>query len=473
MSTLASPILGRVETPPDVARELARAALAGLAGDPLRVLDPACGAGALLLAASRAARELGKGVRLSGLEKDPLALADARETLGREGVRATLRSGDALERWSGRAERHPVGFDAILANPPWVSFSGRERVAISPRERERLRGRFESFRGWPSLQGPFLELALDLVRPGGRVGFVLPRAALELARYGVLRRVATARARVLSVRDLGEFVFPGVCQPAATVVLERALEGEAPRSSAGDDPWLPASPLEGHESALPRWALLCLSRLARFPRLPREIVSDPGVHTGNAASLVLSSEPGPGSVPCREGKDIRAFALALPRLHVSERPSLEPPLYATVRPAPRYREAAVLVRQTADRPIAARHEPWAFFRNSALALARGEAPVEVTLALLNSRLLALAHRARCADARQRAFPQVKVSALASLPFPAFLPGRKQEEIASLARRRERIPGRAPFELEVQLERAACSAFGLGPDSARALVGWLP
>jgi len=436
-------IFGRFFTPGEVALALAERTLEGLEG-PVSVLDPACGQGALLVAA---ARKLGPSARLEGWEKDPKTLHRAKAALHEAGVDATLVRRDAL------LEDAPGVFDAVIANPPWVSFSGRENVAISPTLRAHLRARFESFRGWPQLQGPFLERALELVRPGGRIGFVLPRQVLELEKYAPVRAIVRARAVILEVRDLGEDVFPGVCEPVTTVVLEALASSVA----AGSEPI-------ACRSELPRWAHRALDRLERFPRFPRELLSDPGVHTGNAASAILSRKPRKGFAPCREGKDVSRYALDAPRIFVEEAPRLRKPLYARVRSRERYQEAAIVVRQTANRPIAARHSPAAHFRNSVLAVSAGELPVELLLALLNSRLFALAHRSRFADARQRAFPQVKIGALAQLPFVP----RASAELFRLVRRRER-----GAREEAPLERAVCALFGVDDDATRALLGWLP
>ncbi|MEZ0228075.1 MAG: TaqI-like C-terminal specificity domain-containing protein [Planctomycetota bacterium] len=440
-------ILGRVFTPAKVASALATVTLRGLDGERVCVLDPACGGGALLAAA---AQVLGARAELEGWDKDRASLEEARATLHGARSRPTLRRRDAL--FEGRGT-----FDAVIANPPWVSFSGRESVAIAPALRKRLRARFASFRGWPSLQGPFLERAFELVRPGGRIGFVLPRQVLELDRYAPLRALVSERGRLVAVNDLGEDVFPGVCEPAATVVWERPLS-TVPAAGPGDDARIECRP------ELPRWALRALDRLARWPRFPRELVSDPGVHTGNAAEHVLSGRARRGFVPCREGKDVNAFALSAPRIFVAREPDLAEPLYARVRAEERYRETTILVRQTANRPIAARHEPWAYFRNSALAVRSGPFAPELLLALLNSRLFALAHRAGFADARQRAFPQVKVGALATLPFTPQAP----PALFRLVRRREEG---APEDAE--LERAVCALFGLDDETVRPLLDWLP
>ena len=84
----------------------------------------------------------------------------------------------------------------------------------------------------------------------------------------------------------------------------------------------------------------------------------------------------------------------------------------------RYRRVPVLVRQTANRPIAALHDRPTFFRNSVLACTPpAELDPAFVVAVLNSTVACRWHRARHRDARQRSFPQVKVGHLRALPFP--------------------------------------------------------
>ena len=81
--------------------------------DGARVLDPACGGGALLAAAERLARGAGATLRLSGLDVATLAARAARERLALLGADADVRRGDALgARWPE--------VDLVLANPPFL-----------------------------------------------------------------------------------------------------------------------------------------------------------------------------------------------------------------------------------------------------------------------------------------------------------------------------------------------------------------
>jgi hypothetical protein len=82
-----------------------------------------------------------------------------------------------------------------------------------------------------------------------------------------------------------------------------------------------------------------------------------------------------------------------------------------------YARVKVVVRQTAAITIAAAHDGTPF-RNSLLAgFELPEYPLALTLGLLNSTLFRGLHLASRRDARQGAFPQVKLAHLRSLPAP--------------------------------------------------------
>lgn len=398
---------GCVYTPRALALRLAEAVLAPLPESPApRVLDPACGSGALLLGALEwAARhrpawlETWAEGSLRGWDVSPAAVEACNRALSAPVAMVT----DSL--------RHEGEADAVLANPPWISFSGRHAERLPKAERDFLRQRFAAFRGWPALHAAFAERCAELTASRGRCGLLLPLQMADLARYEPVRAAMTRRHRLESLHDLGESAFAGVTEPAGMFIL-----AAAPGTGNGFAP----------ATALPEG-------IADLQPLPASAFGDIGVHTGNAAHMLIADSAEPGAKPLRAGRDITPYALAAPRLWLRD-VALEGGAYARLTPDVNAARAVILLRQTASRPIAARHEPPHLFRNSVLACfgAPGHDP-DFLLAVLNSSAAAALHRQRFRDARQRAFPQLKISHLRALPVPGREIGPLYERIANAAR----------------------------------------
>ena len=421
-------------TPPELARQLA----AGLRSPPgAALLDPACGQGELLLGALAAGAAPS---RLHGLERSEASARLARERLAAAsgpGLEVSIAPVDALA-----AETVWPSGTWILANPPWASFSGRASV------RSRLAAPPESHGGWPSLQGAFLErIARHVSREGTGARVIVPASLTETQAYAPLRAAVTSQARVVAVEELGEDAFPGVVAPAVILDLE-------PGGAASPGAWRGARD-DGLEHAL-----------AHLPRLPASTFADPGVHSGNAARELVVRGPAEdrsGLPGVREGRCLAAYDLGAPQagLRVDLRPS--DGLRFRVHEASHYSDFPVLLRQTAPRPIAALHVEPTYFRNSLLAARAvpGLEP-EFLVAVLNGPLAGAWHRDRFRDARQRAFPQVKVGHLRTQPFPIVHRDQAPALHDEVVRRvRALRPGSAEFDTAVrELDRRILAAFDL-------------
>lgn len=189
------------------------AALAPRDGE--RVLDPACGSGAFVAGA----RDLAD-VDARGTDVDPRAVRVARllaAAAGRD-PRAVVRA-DALAR-----ARPASSFDVIATNPPFagaVDATGFELAALGRRvERDAL----------------FTERCVALLRPGGRLGIVLPYNKVASRAFAPFRAWLLARARVLSVVSLPQETFlPHTQQRAVCLFAQKRRAGAAPRD---DEPIL-------------------------------------------------------------------------------------------------------------------------------------------------------------------------------------------------------------------------------------------
>jgi type I restriction-modification system DNA methylase subunit len=222
-------------TPPEVVRLIVELTLAPQSSCTNRaptILDIACGAGEFLLEAFRfqCTRHGNAAARRSvrGVDIDPGAVESARRRLqeiDRAFPAANIRAGDALEE-----EPLAAGtIDAIVGNPPYVNIRQLAK-ATSPERMQRLRERFCTARGNFDLYVLFIERALELLRPGGRCGLIVPNkwATLDYARP--CREVLLSQTTIEHVIDLsGERVFAGASVYPQVLIFrkQRARAGHA------------------------------------------------------------------------------------------------------------------------------------------------------------------------------------------------------------------------------------------------------
>jgi SAM-dependent methyltransferase len=497
---------GSYYTPEALTRVVAQRgfeALGSVLGDeqlrarPLRVLDPALGAGAFLIQAGReiAARSGRAAVdvasrELFGVDVSPLAvavaeaslwlLADSNElTLAAAG--ANLIEGDALcSASAGKLlGRRGVDFDAllpddadsfdlVLGNPPWVAFAGRATQPLSPALRAHYRGNFRAFRGYPTLHALFVELGARLA-PRGVVALLIPSPVADLAGY---RHVRSALAATHTVREplleLGQDAFASVTQPCFALVA-------APRDAPAPDPERAFVLTERRRAAGAATELQTPSVLARFmglPRLPAELFGEMGLQTNSAVTKQLlyrgTHPPVDFNYPLLEGRNIAEFSVSAPRLFLKPDLAFLARQRCRLRDVADYGRAKLVVRQTAAITIAAAHDGTPF-RNSLLAgFELPDFPSALTLGLLNSTLYRALHLAARRDARQGAFPQVKISHLRSLPAPPA--GTARERIAALAR--EASLAGLTVELRQALDAAVFETFGVSEFEAEQIIAFV-
>ncbi len=228
------------------------------------------------------------------------------------------------------------GFDLVIGNPPWVRG---ERV--SPGTRAMLERRYRSFRAaapgrrgfshLPDLSVAFVERALQLVRPHGVVGFVLPAKLLRAGYAAPLRAMLRESATVIHVEDrshaaasgFAATVFPMLCalrretpgpETPATVLTSTAggeLGGLTTQHDLPLDPDVRGAPW----LVLPREASATIRRVLRAgPRLASLFRPRLGVKTGAnevfVRNLAHADElPDACRVPAIQGRDIRPFAV--------------------------------------------------------------------------------------------------------------------------------------------------------------------
>lgn len=182
--------LGSYYTPPEVVRALVSWAMRVQPGGP--VLDPSCGDGRFLAGLTDAV----------GVDIDPVASAKASRRVDAEVVTADFFA------WAAGTDRR---FAAAVGNPPFIRyqrFSGRARR----RALEYCAGQGVRLSGLCSSWAPFVVGSSRLLRPGGRLAFVVPAEighavyARDVVRYllGAFGRVEVVAVRQKLFPDLSE-----------------------------------------------------------------------------------------------------------------------------------------------------------------------------------------------------------------------------------------------------------------------------
>ena len=308
------------------------------------------------------------------------------------------------------------GFEAVIGNPPYLSFSGRQAADI-PEDEAAYFDRHFVTDGWQTTHGMFLQKVTANLSQAW-VGMIVPDQVGHLDGYAPVRRLLAESAQVREVRYWGEKVFRGVVTPALTLLLQKGGAGLTVIMEE-DGRRVDCKLASGAEWSDPT-ANRLLSRATERSVFLGKSVADPGVHTGNCSKKIILSAAAASetTVPVLEGKQVGRYRCDEPLkvLDLGYKPSGDE--YFTIRPLDKYQRAPFVIRQTAPHPIVGPRVGADYFRNSLLALYPLEdgTAVEYVVALLNSRLMRYFYTQTVRESRQKAFPQVKVGSLRKLPI---------------------------------------------------------
>jgi adenine-specific DNA-methyltransferase len=106
------------------------------------------------------------------------------------------------------------GFDVIIGNPPYV-FGGNK--GIKKAEKIFFKGMYNAGNNKVNLFALFIERAINLLKTGTRIAFILPNTLLRVTSYKEIRKIILENTRIEEIVDLPPGVFQGVT--AATVII--------------------------------------------------------------------------------------------------------------------------------------------------------------------------------------------------------------------------------------------------------------
>lgn len=184
------------------------------------VLEPSCGEAAFLLASGSRLAELTAGASvlvgsgsLSGVELHTASAAEARGLLHARGLDADIRVGNFLAE-----EPRPI-YDAVVGNPPYVryqAFTGSERV----HGREAALRAGVALTNLASSWAAFTVHSSLFLKPGGRLGLVLPAELLTVNYASQVRSFLMRHFGRVRLVLFEERVFPGVLEEVVLLLAD-------------------------------------------------------------------------------------------------------------------------------------------------------------------------------------------------------------------------------------------------------------
>ena len=202
--------LGFVTTPPGLVEFMTE--LAAPIKTRCRVLEPACGDAPFL---SAFAARYGTHHELVGIDINLAAIQAAKKRV----PFADFIEGDFLL-WQPNEP-----FDIIIGNPPYgiIGDASHYPIHVLKDRKEAYKLRFRTWRGKFNIYGAFIEHAVNLLKPGGKLVFVVPASWLVLDDFAKLRAFLSVSGS-LHVYYLGK-VFQGRNVSCVVLVLEKGSKG--------------------------------------------------------------------------------------------------------------------------------------------------------------------------------------------------------------------------------------------------------
>ncbi|WP_206733326.1 N-6 DNA methylase [Luteimonas sp. YGD11-2] len=192
-----------------------------------RVMEPSVGDAAFLTAAvarlTKLGRKKGAQPEVDGVEIHALSAQAARRHIDAAGGKANIRQCDFFD-----VAPEPV-YDAVIGNPPYIRYQNFSGDARTKSREAALRGGV-ALSGLASSWAAFVVHSALFLKPGGRLGLVLPAELLSVNYAAPVRQFLFERFRQVQLVLFAEQVFP---EAEADVVLLLAEGfGEPPTGRA-------------------------------------------------------------------------------------------------------------------------------------------------------------------------------------------------------------------------------------------------
>lgn len=208
----AQKLRGGYYTPVSLARYLCEWALRD-GGE--RVLEPSAGDGNFIAALSEANGDR-NALQVTAVELDPSEIAAAQaRAFGLPGVKVDWINGDFFDAF-GSLRRD---FDVVVGNPPFIRFQH-----FDADSRDTAFNHLRNFGYRPTklanAWAAFVQLSIELLRPGGRLAMVIPAELLQVKYAEELRERITQMFDHVVVVTFQRLVFEGIQQEVTLLLAE-------------------------------------------------------------------------------------------------------------------------------------------------------------------------------------------------------------------------------------------------------------
>jgi adenine-specific DNA-methyltransferase len=211
----AQKLRGGYYTPPRLAAYIARWVLGNGAKE---ILEPSCGDGVFVDAVADAGAS---GVHFQGFElfPDEAAKAEQRAKL-HPGLKATIKPADFLAWATEELLQDRFLFDAVVGNPPFVRYQYLDASAQTNAEAIfKILGL--PFTKHTNAWVPFVLASVALLKPGGRIGMIIPAEIIHVRHAQALRSYLGRLCSRILVIDPEEIWFEDTLQGAVILFAEK------------------------------------------------------------------------------------------------------------------------------------------------------------------------------------------------------------------------------------------------------------
>jgi adenine-specific DNA methylase len=211
----AQKLRGGYYTPAKLADYIARWTLGHGAKE---VLEPSCGDGVFVDSVAAASDS---GVHFHGFELFPEEARKAKKRAAvHASIKATITPDDFLPWAIGELLRGAAPFDAVVGNPPFVRYQ-----YLDPGAQRNAEAIFKilglPFTKHTNAWVPFVLASIALLKPGGRLGMILPAEIIHVRHARPLRSYLGSLCSRLLIIDPEEIWFDGTLQGAVILFAEK------------------------------------------------------------------------------------------------------------------------------------------------------------------------------------------------------------------------------------------------------------